>query len=165
MCDHARMRINCRHEVGRENAARDVVRLRRVGSAAQKDLRAAIRTARAGGGDGVLYELARGYSDRGRAAARLAVGLGVVAVMFAAIAAFVAPSAANSIIGLALIPGAMLAVFTAWFSYIHDTGVRVDASGVLRVTGWGGVRELDLRSYARVTVADDPSDDVTWIEG
>lgn len=159
------MQINCWHEVGRKNAPKDVVRLRRIPGAQQQDLRAAIRAARKGEGDGVLFELERGYSDRGRAVARLAVGIGVVVVLSTAVAAFVAPDAASSILGFGLIPAAMIVVFTAWFSFTHDTGVRIEADGRFRATGWAGIRELDLRSFARVTVADDRPDDVTWIEG
>lgn len=159
------MRINCWHEVGRKNAPKDVVRFRQIPGARQKELRAAIRAARAGGGEGVLFELERGYSDRGRAVARLAVGVGVVVVMVAAVAAFVAPDSASAILGFALIPAAMVAVFTAWFSFTHDTGVRIEAGGGLRAEGWGGIRDIDLRSYLRVTVADDASDDVAPIGG
>ena len=164
MCDDAPVRINCWLEVGRKNAPKEVVRLRRVPAARLTELRAAIRAARAGEGDGTLFVLERGYSRRGRALARLAVGVGVVVLMGAAVAAFVAPGAAGTIIGFGLIPAAMLAGFTAVFSATHDTGLTVLANGTIRAEGWRGIRQLDLRSYARVTVADEPYD-VDWIEG
>lgn len=162
--DHAGVRINCWHEVGRKNAKKDVVRLRQVPAARQKELRAAIAAARSGDAEGVLFELERGYSDRGRALARVAVGLGVVALMGSAVAAFVLPGAAAPIFGFGIVPAAMVIGLTAWFSVTHDTGVRVEGRGVLRAEGWGGITELDLRSYARVTVADDPGNDIMWIE-
>lgn len=165
VCDDVVVRINCWHEVGRKNAGKDVIRLRRVSAAEQKELRAAIRAARAGDGDGVLFRLERGYSGRGRASARLAVGIGVVVLVLAAVVAFVVPDSAAAIIGFGVVPAAMVAGFTALFSMTYDTGVCVRADGVLRVEGWGGIRELDLRGYSRVTVADDPPNDIGWIEG
>jgi len=109
----------------------------------------------------VLFSLERGYSDRGRARARLAVGIGVVVVMFAAVAAFVAPSVAAPLVGFGVAPAVIVVAFTAIFSYTHDTGVQVRADGVLRSEGWSGIRELDLTAFARVTVAETPrgSDD------
>ncbi|MEZ5247108.1 MAG: hypothetical protein R2707_18620 [Acidimicrobiales bacterium] len=159
------MRINCWHEVGRKNAAKDVVRVRNIPSARQKELRTAIRAARDGSGDGELFVLERGYSNRGRAVARLAVGVGVVVAMLAAVAAFLAPDSATDILGLGVIPAVMVAGFTAYFSSTYDTGVRISADGVLQTEGWGGIRTIDLRSFARVTVAEDESFDGMWIEG
>lgn len=165
VCDDAHMRIRCWREVGRENAAKDVVRVRNIPSARQKELRTAIRAAHDGTGEGELFVLERGYSDRGRAVARLALGLGVVVAMLAAVAAFLAPDSATIMLGLGVIPAAVVAGFTAWFSYTHDTGVRIHSGGVLRTEGWGGIRELDLRSFARVTVAEEDAFDGPWIEG
>lgn len=165
VCDDAHMRINCWQGVGRKNAAKDVIRARNIPSARRKELRTAIRAARDGSGEGELFVLERGYSGRGRAVARLAVGLGVVVAMLAAVVAFLAPDSANNVLGLGVIPAAMVAGFTALFSYTHDTGVRISADGVLRTEGWGGIRELDLRSFARVTVADEDAFDGIWIEG
>lgn len=165
LCDDARMRITCWPAVGHEHAAKKVIRLRNVAAGRQKELRAAIRTARDGSGQGELFVLERGYSPRGRAVARVAVGLGVVVAISVLVAAFVVPDSAANLLGLGLIPAVMVVVVTAWFSAFHDTGVRVDAGGTLRSEGWGGVREVDLRSFARVTVADDPTfdGDGLWI--
>jgi hypothetical protein len=159
------MRINCWHEVGRKRAAKDVVRVRNISGARRKELRAAIRVARDGSGEGELFLLERGYSNRGRAAARVAVGLGVVVAMLAAVAAFLAPDSADNILGLGVIPAVIVAGFTAYFSYTYDTGLRVRADGVLQTEGWGGIRTIDLRSFVRVTVAEDESFDGMWIEG
>jgi len=159
VCDDAHMRINFWPEVGRRNAAKGVVRVRKIPSAREKELRTAIRAARDGSGEGELFALERGYSDRGRVVARLAVGLGVVVAMLAAVAAFLVPDSANSILGLGLIPAAMVAGFAALFSYTYDTGVRVRADGMLRSEGWSGIREFDLRSCARVTVAEEDAFD------
>lgn len=164
-CDHAAMQINCWHEVGRKHAPKDVVRVRRLPPATVSALRASIRAARKGEGDGVLFTLERGFSDGARAAARIAVGAGVVVAMVAAVVAFLAPDVAGAVIGFGVIPAAMTAGLTAWFSYTHDTGLRIDADGRLRVEGWSGIRDLDLRSFARVTVAEDPPDDIMWLDG
>lgn len=165
MCDDAHMRITCWPAVGRENGSKEVIRVRNVAAGRQKELRAAIRTARDGSGQGELFVLERGYSARGRAVARVAVGLGVVVATLTAVAAFVAPDSAGNLLGLGVIPAAMVVVVTVWFSSIHDTGVRVDAGGTLRTEGWAGIREIDLRSFARVTVAEDPTfdGDGVWI--
>lgn len=164
-----RIRINCWHEVGRRNAPKETVRTRRVGAEVQRELRAALAAVRADpprtGADGVVFELARGYSARGRALARLAVGVGVVGAMLAAMVAFVAPDSAVAVLVLVALPAAMVAAVTASLSFVHDTGLTVLADGTLVVEGWGGVRRLDLRSFARVTVADEPPDDVLWVEG
>ena len=153
------MRINCWHEVGRRNASKQVIRVRNIPAARQKELRAAIRAARDGSGEGELFVLERGYSATGRAVARLAVGLGVVVAMLAAVAAFLSPDAATDILGLGVIPAVMVAGVTAWFSFTHDTGLRIDAGGTVRTEGWGGIRNVDLRSFARVTVAEDETFD------
>lgn len=159
------MRITCWPAAGRENTSKEVIRVRNVPAARQKELRAAIRTARDGSGQGELFVLERGYSRRGRAVARVAVGLGIVVATLAAVAAFVAPDSAGNLLGLGAIPAVMVVVVTAWFSSVHDTGVRVDAGGTLRTEGWAGIREIDLGSFARVTVAEDPTfdGDGLWI--
>jgi hypothetical protein len=140
-----------------------------VRAAVQRELRAAVAAVRADpartDGERVVFVLARGYSARGRALARLAVGVGVVVAMLAAMVAFVVPDSAAAILVLVALPASMVAAVTATLSFVHDTGLTVLADGTLVVEGWGGVRRLDLRSFARVTVADEPPDDGRWVEG
>lgn len=141
-----------------------------MGAPVQRELRAAVAAVRtdpppSGEGDDVVFALPRGYSATGRAWARLAVGVGVVVAMLAAMVAFVAPGSAAAVLVLVALPAATLAAVTASLSFVHDTGLTVFADGTLVVEGWGGIRRLDLRSFARVTVADEPPDDVMWVEG
>jgi hypothetical protein len=166
VCDDALMRINCWHEVGRRNASKDVVRIRRISAETLKELRVAIRSARDGRGDGVLFTLERGYSSRGRACARFAVGVGVVIAMLAGVGAFLAPDASGALLGLFLAPAVVVVASTAVFSYTYDTGVKIRADGILHSEGWSGIRELDLASFARVTLAvDSPCSDDSPIGG
>ena len=144
MCDDAPVEINCWHEVGRKGAKKDVVRLRKLPVAEVKQLRAAIRDARAGSADGVVLEVERGFSSRGRAIARLVVGIGTVIVFFGAVAAFVAPSAAMAIVGFGVVPAGLAAGLTVFFSYSFDTGLVIHGDGRMRVAGWGGIRDIDL---------------------
>ena len=113
-----------------------------------------------------IFRLDRGYSDRGRGIARLVVGASVVIVLLGSVAAFVAPSAAMAIIGFGVVPAAVIGGLTAFLSFTYDTGFVIHADGSLRVLGWAGIRELDLRKFARVTVAEEkPIDDGSWIGG
>jgi len=94
------------------------------------------------------------------------VGASVVIVLLGSVAAFVAPSAAMAIIGFGVVPAAVIGGLTAFLSFTYDTGFVIHADGSLRVLGWAGIRELDLRKFARVTVAEEkPIDDGSWIGG
>ena len=160
------VQINCWHEVGRKRASRDVVRFRKVSQERVRELRAAIREARSAGDGDEIFRLDRGYSDRARGIARLAVGASVVVVLLGSVAAFAAPSAVMAIIGFGVVPAAVIGGLTAFLSFTHDTGFVIHADGSLRVLGWAGIRELDLRKFARVTVAEEkPIDDGSWIGG
>jgi len=160
------MQINCWHDGSRKNAAKDVVRLRRIPEARVAELRAAICRSRDSDGRDVLFVLERGFSSGGRARARLAVGIGVVVIMLTAVAAFVAPGAAMWFLGLGFVPAVVVVVGIAAVASSYDTGIELTAGGTLRAEGWSGIKELDLTRYARVTVASSRrrSDD-TPIEG
>ncbi|GJM37331.1 MAG: hypothetical protein DHS20C19_06980 [Acidimicrobiales bacterium] len=158
----AGMDINCWRSVGTKNAPRDQVRCRRRPPREAKELRAAIRAARDGdgAGDALLYELPRGYGSGVRAAARIVVGVTPVLVLLGAVAAVVAPSSADLIVfWLVILPG-LIGGGTWMFSRTYDTGVGITADGVLRAEGWSGIRELQLRDYARVTVKERKDTDV-----
>lgn len=158
----AGVEINCWHLVGVTNAPRDRVRCRRRPAREVSELRAAIRAARAGEGDGVLYELPRGYGPRGRAVARSLIGVSPVLVLGGLVALVVSASAVGAIL---VVLGALVGGTTWALATVTDTGVRITADGVLRAEGWGGVEELQLRDYPRVTVRERQDNDGTmWIE-
>ncbi len=128
------------------------MRFRRVPDAETVALRSALRVARSGDGNGLIYELDRGFSGGVRAVARLVLGIGVVVAMLAAVAAFLIPSAAGLLLLLGVVPTVVLATGAAALGYWRDTGLRVFADGRMRREGWGGISERNVREYARVTV-------------
>jgi len=141
------VRINCWHEVGRKNAPKDSLRC--PGTDA-KELRAAIRDARAGGAgppDERLFERDRGFSARARMIARLLVGVPTVVLIVALVGAVFAPALLLAAAAAALVGGVTFAL-----ALDADRSVVVRADGVLRTEGWDGVREVQLRNYPRVTV-------------
>lgn len=156
------MDINLWRAVGVKNAPRDTVSVRRLPSTRTTELRAALRAAREGDGEGVLFELDRGYGPRARAAARVTVGVAPVLVLVGLVGAVVAPSAAGLfILLLVLLPGLVGGVVWA-LSRTHDTGVRVTGDGMLRAEGWSGVREFRLSDYPRVTVKERTGSDMDF---
>ncbi|MFT5202625.1 MAG: hypothetical protein ACI9C1_002018 [Candidatus Aldehydirespiratoraceae bacterium] len=145
------MQINCWHETGAV-PARDSVSIPKMPDDRVTELREAITTTRGGKGVGVLFSLHRRFSDVQRALARLAMGVGVVVASFAAVAAFVAPGSAGMIMVGIFLPAVLIGGGAAVLGYRRDVGIEVFADGTLRRVGWGGITEVDLARYARVSV-------------
>ena len=132
---------------------KDTVKAPNVSAAEETALRAAIRSARdeGGTGDAVLWERPRAAAGL-RIAARIVLGMGCVVGTGLLLALAVVGSDTRSIVlgllcGVVVIGGGFVGVVWAL-----DVGITVHADGTLRRSGWGGVREMDLRSYRRVTV-------------
>jgi hypothetical protein len=132
----------------------DVMTLRRLGVAETEQLAAALEAARDGDRAELLFELSRGFSPLARGVARMAVGVGVVVGMGAAVVAFLAPSAAGVVLVFVGLPAVALASVAAGRGYTHDTGLRVFADGRVRREGWSGIRENNVRDHARVTLSE-----------
>ena len=117
-------------------------------------LRAALREVRgaAGGDASVAYELPRPVGSAVRGAARATLGVGSVAVTMLLLAVVVVgaetrPTLVAVAAGIAGVVG--LFVMVMWQV---DVGVTLHRDGRLRRVGWGGITEVNVRDYQRVTV-------------
>ncbi|MEQ8842825.1 MAG: hypothetical protein RIB98_17735 [Acidimicrobiales bacterium] len=162
VCDDAGMRIIGTHETGPVGgrAATTVARFRRIPSPDLDRLRAAVDEVRASEdrseqatGTDPRFVLERGFSAGGRAIARLIVGLGVVVVLLGAVVAFLAPSTTVPVSGFVVAPAIVAVLLTVVFAATHDTGLVIGRDGRLRVESWQGITDVDLTSFADVTVA------------
>lgn len=119
-----------------------------------KELRAALRAVRAdtGGDPSVVFELPRPVGPTLRRAARVALGVGSVATTMLLLALVVVGPGMRSTV-LAIVAG--IAVVLGLFVLVVwrlDVGVTLHGDGRLRRSGWGGVTEVNVRDYQRVTV-------------
>ncbi|GEM_PF-1526779 len=135
---------------------KDRIRLPTQDAATLIVLRKAIEAARAGGvGDSqVLWRLERGLTPATRAAARLVMGSGAVAVMTLLMAlAVVTPTMRGAVAVAAVVVGTASALVVA-IAWRRDVAIVIRGSGLLRRQSWGGISEIDLRAYRRVAVGE-----------
>jgi len=125
-----------------------------------KALRAAIREARGERTDAEVLWCQDRLSPVLRMVTRVVLGAGsTIGVLLLVALAVVSPDAwPDLLLVLALVVGVgggFVAVVWAF-----DVGLEVRADGRLVRSGWGGIKEFDLRAYQRVTVKEIRSDDV-----
>ncbi|HAB58301.1 MAG: hypothetical protein CL433_08420 [Acidimicrobiaceae bacterium] len=139
---------------------KDSIRIRNVEGDDGQALRAALMTAREGGGTDrtLLWELPR-RPEPIRMAARISLGLACTVGVMLLLAAFVAGAGTRNTLLVAL-------VFVVFFGggvplvvVRGDRGVKVFADGTLERADWGGVSTFDLRRYERVTLNRSPASD------
>ena len=143
------MDVNCWTGPG----AKDIVRGARGSGKDATALRAAIRTARdeERTDEAVLWEQPR-LGGGIRAAARIVLGVGCTVVVGLAMALVVVGADSRSTVLAALVTVVVVGGGFVAVVWHFDVGISVHADGTLRRAGWNGVREVDLRSYRRVTV-------------
>jgi len=132
---------------------KDSIRIPNVKGEDEHALRAALTTAREGGGTdrALLWELPR-RPEPIRMAARISLGLTCTAGVMLLLAAFVAGADTRTTLLIAL---AIVVFFGGGFPLVvarSDRGVKVFADGTLERADWGGVSTIDLRRYERVTL-------------
>ncbi|MEM7140708.1 MAG: hypothetical protein AAF548_06700 [Actinomycetota bacterium] len=95
----------------------------------------------------MIFEVPRPFAPATRATCRIVVGVAVVVVIGGLVGGVVAPPLFAVAIAAALVGGV-----TYWVAFEFDRSVEIVADGRLRIAGWDGEREVQLRDYARVTV-------------
>lgn len=117
-------------------------------------LRAALREVRAGAADdrGVVYELASGVPTGVRNAARVVMGIGIVVVSTLSLALVVVDAPTRSTLVPVIVTVGVLAGLFVMVVWQLDVTVTLHADGRLRRRGWGGITEVDVRDFRRVTV-------------
>ena len=150
------MEINLWIEKGRKRQVRGA----RGTSKDAKALRSAIREARGERTDAEVLWCQDRLSPVLRMVTRVVLGAGsTIGVLLLVALAVVSPDAwPDLLLVLALVVGVgggFVAVVWAF-----DVGLEVRADGRLVRSGWGGIKEFDLRAYQRVTVKEIRPDDV-----